>query len=320
MKLISRIFRKKKKIKRKTGKKRKLGKKVEKKKAKPERRQIKKKAPVKKRKIKGTKKIKRIRKIPKKSRIEKAAKIKKKARARPGKIKRTSKKKPKLAKKALIFDMDGVLVNVSESYRACIKKSAEFFLGIILDPMVVEEVKNRGGFNDDYGCVQAILDEHERFIEKDKIIKKFQEYYVGRNWNGLVKNEKWLLDEKAIKKLAKKFRLAIFTGRPSQEAMYALERFRMKNYFKVVVAREDIEAPKPNPEGLKEIMKKLKVDEAVYIGDVVDDAIAAKNAEIEFIGVIPPGIRNKQGLKNLLKKEGAKTVLNNINDISKAVR
>lgn len=278
----------------------------------------KKKTPAKKTKIKKKAKPKKevkVKTIYKKS-VKKAVKPKQK------KIQKTKKAaaKTKQANKAIIFDMDGVLVDVSESYRACIKKSAEFFLGVILDPSEVENIKNQAGFNDDYDCVKAILDKHERFIENDKIIKKFQEYYIGRNWNGMVRNERWLLDESILKKLSKKFKLAIFTGRPGMEAMYALDRFKKNNYFKVVVVREDIAVPKPAPDGLKDIMAKLKVTEAIYLGDVIDDAVAAKNAQIDFIGVIPPGVKDKASLRKLLKEGGAKIVLDNVNQIMKALR
>lgn len=221
--------------------------------------------------------------------------------------------------KAIIFDIDGVLIDVSQSYRLAIKKTAEFFLGKILSMNEVEEIKNKG-VNDDYDAAELLIQKYGGDFRKEVIIKKFQEYYLGRNLDGLLKNEKCLINEKILKKL-KKYKLAIFTGRPKEEAKFALKRFGIEKYFKVVVTKENVKEGKPNPEGLLKIIAKLgiKNDETVYVGDNLADLMTAKNADINFIGVIPPNV-DKIYLKNLLKSEGADILLNDVNEIVKVVK
>ena len=225
-------------------------------------------------------------------------------------------KKSKNKIKAIIFDIDGVLVDVTQSYRVAIKKTAEFFLGTVLTMQDVEEIKNRG-INDDYDAAELLIQERGGSFREDVIIKKFQEYYQGRKFDGLIKNEKCLISEKTLKAL-KKYKLAIFTGRPKIEAEFCLKRFNIKKYLKAIVAKEDVNESKPSPEGLLKIIKALKVNnnEAIYVGDNVADLRSAKNANINFIGVCPP-YANKQYLKTLFKSEGAEIVLNDVNDIKK---
>lgn len=221
--------------------------------------------------------------------------------------------------KAIIFDIDGVLIDVSQSYRIAIKKTAEFFLGKILSMDDVEKIKNRG-INDDCDAAELLIQEDGGDFRKKVIIKKFQEYYLGRKFDGLVKNEKRLINEKTLKKL-KKYKLAIFTGRPKEEADFGLDRFKIKKYFNSIVVKEDVRETKPAPEGLLKTLKILKVknNEAIYVGDNLADLKAAKNANINFIGVTPPNV-DKLYLKNLLKSEGVEIVLNNVNDIVKIIK
>jgi len=220
--------------------------------------------------------------------------------------------------KAIIFDIDGVLIDVSHSYRIAIKKTAEFFLGKMLNMEDVESVKNRG-INDDCDAAEILIQENDGDFRKKVIVKKFQEYYLGRKFDGLVKNEKCLVKEDVLKKL-KKYKLGVFTGRPKEEAVYGLKRFKIDKYFKGVVFREEVKEGKPNPEGLLKLIKKLNVnnDEVVYVGDNLSDLRAANNANVGFVGVLPPGV-DKTYLKSLLKSDSAEIILNSVNDILKVI-
>lgn len=217
--------------------------------------------------------------------------------------------------KAIIFDIDGVLIDVSQSYRLAIKKTAEFFLGRILDMKDVEMVKNQG-INDDIDAAEILIQQNGGDFRKEVITKKFNEYYLGREWDGFVKNEKLALKTANLGKL-KKYRLAVFTGRPRDEAMFGLKRFKLEETFDSIIVRQDVKQGKPDPEGINMILEKLGVnkDEVVYVGDNVADIRAAMNAGIGFIGVVPPGA-DKEYTKKLLKIEGAEIVLDNINDIT----
>src|ERR1700733_3271548 len=55
-----------------------------------------------------------------------------------------------MTKPLLIFDMDGVLVDVGESYRETIARTVEHFTGGLPTREQIQQYKNAGGWNDDW--------------------------------------------------------------------------------------------------------------------------------------------------------------------------
>lgn len=221
---------------------------------------------------------------------------------------------------ALIFDMDGVLVDVSQSYRLAIKETAGFFSKKEITFERIQEIKNKGGHNNDWDLTEGILLSMGLKINKNLIISKFQELYLGRHFDGYIKNERWLLDREILRKLYNKNDLAIVTGRPKDEAEYTLKMAKVRELFKEVITMQDIPRykQKPDPYGLKIALKKLNKTEAFYFGDTIDDMRMASEAGIKAIGVLPPGVNGK--LKTLLIKNGAEAVLDNINKIEEVLK
>lgn len=218
--------------------------------------------------------------------------------------------------KAVLFDMDGVLVDVSRSYRLTIKRTVEYFLGRSISFSQIQHDKNRGGFNNDWDLTEAILMDYGKRIEKEKIIGVFQEIYLGESFNGLIKNERWLLDMKILHNIKRNFKTGIITGRPKREACYTLERFGTEEYFPVLITMDDVplKRAKPDPFGIQLAMKKLHAARAYYFGDTVDDMIAARRANLIPVGVISGAVKRKIQ-RNLLINSGAQCILNDINDI-----
>lgn len=209
----------------------------------------------------------------------------------------------------LIFDIDGVLVDVSKSYRIAIKQTAEYFTGNDVTLSEIQNLKNKGGYGNDWDLTEGIIKIKGKNTEKQEIIEKFQEYY-----NKLVYNEKWLLDKELLNLLSKRYDLAVMTGRPKKEAEFVLDR-NAKNFFSVVVAMEDISEQKPSPEGLLRIMGLYNNKRAYYLGDTIDDMKAAKSANIIPVGILPPQDKSTD-LRDILIKNGADRVLGSINQIS----
>jgi histidinol-phosphate aminotransferase len=189
---------------------------------------------------------------------------------------------------ALIFDMDGVLIDEGGSYRQCIQKTVKSFSGKDIDLSSIEIFKRKGGLNNDYDCTRAILSEFGVEICHGAIVQQFNAYYED-----LKIFEEWLLDEAILLKIKEKFRLGIFTGRPKKDAFDALKRFDKESFFEVVITDDDVDKRKPNPEGLLLVLQHLGVKKGIYLGDTKDDAEAAERASVNFIGVVPPKGSNK---------------------------
>ena len=201
---------------------------------------------------------------------------------------------------AYLFDIDGVLVDVSDSYRVAIKKTAEYFLKEKISYNEIASFKNIPGYNNDWDLTEAIIRKRKVTVDKKKIINKFQELY-----GNLVENEKWILDKKLLKQLSKKYKLGIITGRPKKEAECVLKRFKADKFFQIIIAMEDA-AQKPNPAGINLALKKLKATTGLYIGDTINDVMAANNAGINYIDIneLDEVLRNQRFLvprKEVLK-------------------
>ena len=215
--------------------------------------------------------------------------------------------------------MDGVLVDVSESYRKAIQETVKFFTGKSALLAEIQALKEKGGYNNDWDLTEAILLERGKVLPKAEIIRKFQEIYWGTDRKrGLIDNEKWLLPKEQLATLRKKNCLGIVTGRPREETLFTLKKFGVDDMFDVVVAMEDYPPEKAKPDGypIELALEKLGTRETVYVGDSVDDITAAKRAGVKPIGCIPSGVRASQ-LKDLLLRHGAKKVLDNISEITK---
>jgi len=92
----------------------------------------------------------------------------------------------------ILFDMDGVLVDVTNSYRAVIKLTAEHFCNTEVTLKEIQEYKHKGGYNNDWDLTEAIIKSKEMNVSRDRIEKHFQNLYKGNNWDGLITSEKWL--------------------------------------------------------------------------------------------------------------------------------
>lgn len=187
-------------------------------------------------------------------------------------------------KDLLVFDMDGVLVDVSESYRAAIQATVGHFTGDEPSREEIQQWKNRGGFNDDWHLSHTMIRERGGDTAHAEVVDYFQKIFHGNGTDGLILRERWIAAGGLFDRLARNYTLAIFTGRLRWEARLTLDRFT-KTLFDPIVGADDVARLKPDPEGLLKICSSVEHTKCWYIGDTIDDATAAKTAGIPFIGV-----------------------------------
>lgn len=217
---------------------------------------------------------------------------------------------------AILFDMDGVLVDVSQSYLYAIKKTVEYFTEEEIQYSEINEYKNKGGLNNDWECSHAIISDHQKDVHLWEVIDKFQELYLGTNFDGFIQNEAWIVSYQVLESLFHRYKLGIVTGRPRAEAEFVLDRFDVNDYFDVLITMDDIPPGKrkPEPDGILKALRSLKTDQAIYVGDSIDDMKAAAAANIVPVGILAPENQNLKQIE-LLKKWGAQEVLSSVNDL-----
>jgi len=219
-----------------------------------------------------------------------------------------------MTKPLLVFDMDGVLVDVTESYRATIAQTVEHFTGVRVTRERIQEYKNRGGFNDDWELSHHIIREAGVETDFETVKAHFQQLFRGKR-SGLILKEKWVARPGVLEKLNERFRFALFTGRPREEARFTLDRFAPEMIFDPFVGRQDVERQKPHPDGLLRIVGQAvsPANPVFYIGDTVDDARAARAAGVPFIGIAAPSNPFYIDLVFLFQGENAYAIVDDIN-------
>jgi HAD superfamily hydrolase (TIGR01548 family) len=217
----------------------------------------------------------------------------------------------------IIFDVDGVLVDTRESFQRTTLETVQLFTGKRVTRAELHRWKNRPGFNDDWKLSHAWVRSLGGDFEYEEVKRKFVELYWGKNGSGNASREKWLLPHATLRRLAKEAELAIFTGRVRRELDYTLDRWKVRDYFRQIVSVENVAHPKPSPEGLLRILAGRARTRAVYVGDNVDDALAARSAKMLFVGVLPRKSEERRQRGTRLRKLGARTILGEINELEK---
>ncbi|MFN2476297.1 MAG: HAD family hydrolase [Chthoniobacterales bacterium] len=213
----------------------------------------------------------------------------------------------------LVFDMDDVLVDVLESYRAAIIATVAYFTGVTISNDVIQRYKNAGGWNDDWQLAQRIvLDTNGRDVPFDDVVAAFQQLFLGPKGDGLIMRERWLPGPGLMERLASRHRLAVFTGRPRDEMEITLNRFVPDVAWATTITSGDVANLKPAPDGLLLIKEAHAGCAITYFGDNVDDARSARAAGVRFVGIAS---RTSPGLRELFEQEGAAAVIENINEI-----
>ena len=225
-----------------------------------------------------------------------------------------------MARKALVFDMDGVLVEVSESYRESIVQTVKLFTGETVTRARIQEYKNQGGWNNDWALSQKIAHDLGVEVPYETVVEEFNKIFFGTNGTGgLILRERWIAEPGLLERLAERFGMAIFTGRLRYEADVTLRRFAVETMFHPLVCADDVANGKPAPDGLDKVREALDGVELLYIGDTVDDARSSRAAGVPFLGIAAPAVSHRDALIGLMRQEGAIAILDDINQLEQVL-
>jgi HAD superfamily phosphatase len=239
-----------------------------------------------------------------------------------------------------VFDIDGVIRDVSGSYRRALADTVEHFTNAAYRPTCeeIDELKAEGIWNNDWEASQELIKRYsqglgqEIQVSYDAIVKFFQRRYRGKNsdWSdGYIAAEPLIATTEYFQELTiAKIAWGFFSGATRASAGYVLQRLKID--APVLIAMEDA-AGKPDPTGLLlavqqiELRQDISASLVVYVGDTVADMLTVLKARIYdpsykylAVGVIPPHV--SQDLRDryaaLLKENGADLVLNNVLELT----
>jgi len=218
----------------------------------------------------------------------------------------------------VIFDVDGVLVDVHGSFHRSILDTVRHFTGKRFTYADIQKWKSKSGYNDDWRLSTDWIGSLGKDVPYATVKAQFQKFYWGVNGrHGNVWREKWLAPRRMLKRWASRAKLALFTGRTRKELGHTLDHFGVGDLFYRVVAMEDVERLKPDPEGLHFLLGKTDPRAAVYLGDNLDDALAACSASVPFFAVLPHGSDAYRVRAAQLRRHGALTVLHHVKDLER---
>ena len=215
----------------------------------------------------------------------------------------------------LVFDMDGVLVEVNDSYREAIRATVQHFSGDMVSHDEIQDFKNQGGWNNDWLLSQRLIADRGKQVAYVDVVNYFNQVFLGENGDGLIRHEKWLPQPGLLEDLGARTALAIFTGRAQYEADITLGRYAASIEFAPIVTDDSVPNPKPAPDGLLLIQNQFPERHIWYLGDTVDDARASSSAGIPFIGVSTPHNPRHAEIAAILREHGAFTVLADVNQL-----
>ncbi|MGO9893666.1 MAG: HAD hydrolase-like protein [Bryobacteraceae bacterium] len=213
----------------------------------------------------------------------------------------------------LIFDMDGVLVDVTESYRETIARTVEHFTGAAPTRQRIQELKNQGGWNDDWKLSHHLVTGAGVEASFEEVTAHFQKLFHGNGSDGLILRERWVARPGTLEKLNRRFGFALFTGRLKWEAELTLARFAPHLRFDPILGMDEVTEGKPAPEGLLAIAAAHAGAKLFYVGDTVDDARSARSAHVPFIGIAAPSNPLYLDLVFLFHEHGAYAIVDDIN-------
>jgi HAD superfamily phosphatase len=189
----------------------------------------------------------------------------------------------------LIFDVDGVLVDVRGTYWRSALDTVRQITGKRVTYAELHQWKSKPGFNDDWSMVSAWVSSLGYPTTYEKAREAFEKFYWGTHGKpGNVRNERIIVTPRQIERWARRYELNLFTGRTRQEFAFTFERWPATKCFRNVVTMDDAKK-KPHPEGLHKILGGRDPQTALYLGDNVDDALAARDAGVPFMAIITRG-------------------------------
>ncbi|MBD3204895.1 HAD-IA family hydrolase [Candidatus Bathyarchaeota archaeon] len=216
--------------------------------------------------------------------------------------------------KAIVFDLDGTLMDSKIDYPRMGQLIAEVLQSYGMTEPLEDRRKVyrviRGGERTlrEYGHPEENIP--ITLLEMEKVMNLIE-------LEALVNIQLKPYAVEAVKMLNESgYKLGIATRSHREYTIQGLTKFGLFDYFHHIVARDDVELPKPHPHHLLHTIELLEEtpETSLFIGDTTTDLDTAKAANVKFIGYW----RDDDWAKRLVEA-GCKTLIKDLREIKKIV-
>lgn len=200
--------------------------------------------------------------------------------------------KPQKKLKAILFDLDGVIIDSYNAWFKIFNKTRKHYK---LDEVSEQEFKQKiWGISFEKAAKDYFKNAELKEIRKF-YFSHIQEFKSNTKLNENVKETLEKIKQKGIK-------TAIVSNTNKRSVSEVIKYHKINNYFDVILGGDSVEHGKPAPDSLLEACKQLEVSpsESIMVGDTFNDKGAAKNANIFFIGYNIDGDFKISDFKDLL--------------------
>lgn len=195
--------------------------------------------------------------------------------------------------KAVIFDLDGTLLNTLEDLTDAVNHVMRQFN---YPEHTIEEIRSFVG-NGIKLLIERSLPYGKDNPEFDKVFSEFKSYYTShcqiktRPYDGIMELISSLKEQG--------YKLAIVSNK-NQSAVTELNNIYFSNYISTAIGEKEGVRKKPAPDTVIKALSELGIssDDAVYVGDSDVDRETAKNSDMDCISVTW-GFRDRKLLESL---------------------
>lgn len=176
-----------------------------------------------------------------------------------------------------LFDFDGTLFDTLDS-SIYVFEEAYRRMGVTIDRSSVLRL-TREPISVSYKRIMGNMDNFDKFIEHiNELVFLDKVTNMAVIYDDTKSTLKYLKDNKKI--------IGIVTSNAKEHLLDVLKRFDLENSFDVIVGNREASTPKPSPIPILKALELLDYkdkEKVVYIGDSLNDALAAVNAGVKPI-------------------------------------